>query len=385
MRRIDVHWAHLGTRLSAFETGMLRTGLLSLAVAATTAVIVWDARGGARVLGLAGLLALLLCGASRGVRLYRAGVRASLPVSVGRTPVRIRPARGFVAISIALAVLLPLAASVALLVVVDWVWLLVAGVALLGAACAVLARTGEEERLYARAAEVPEALLQRLCIRADMPVPRVVVEYDIRANAWTAGGRIHLTDMLLELLDERELEAVLAHEVAHLARRDAGVMEICSAPSRVLLAFTTLVRRRLVRLTRGLIDHGAPLGLPVGMVILAALTVPPAFVAGWISRLSLLGLSRAREHSADAAAATLTGSPSALVSALLKLDGQGGWTPRRDLRQAEMLCIVPAVRTRLERMLSTHPSTAARVKRLEALEIAIQAGPHRPVAQRSSP
>jgi heat shock protein HtpX len=277
----------------------------------------------------------------------------------------------------AVAVVLPLVVGVALLVAIDWVWLLVAGVCLIGAAAAVVGTAAEDDRYtFFRSAETAGTLLQRLCIRADMPVPELVVEYHWRANAWTAGGRIHITDVLLELLDERELEAVLAHEVAHLARRDAAVMEICSAPSRVLLGFTSLVFPRVFSFTRGLLGF-APPGILIGMLFLVALTVPPAFVLGWISRISVLGLSRAREHSADAAAVTLTGSPSALASALLKLDGQKAWTPRRDLREAEMLCIVGAARTRLGRVLSTHPSTAARVKRLEALEIRIQAGPYR--------
>jgi heat shock protein HtpX len=365
MRRIYVHQGSL----SAFETGLLRTGLLSLAVAAVTALFVWDARGVPRALGLAGLAALGLCAASRAIRLYRAGVEASLPAAVGRTPVRIRPARGFLAGAVVVAVVLPLAATGALLVFVDWVWLLVAGVALIGAAAAVT-RAGGDRVVLVTGSETADALLQRLCIRADMPFRPVVVEYDALANAWTAGGRIHVTDTLLERLDDRELEGVLAHELAHLARRDAAVMEICSAPSRVLLGFAALVAPRLWAFVRACVGTGAPFGIPAGGVILAALCVPPAFVFGWISRLSMLGLSRSRELAADAVAATLTGSPSALASALLKLDGQRRW-PLRDLREAEMLCIMGGGRAR---WLATHPPTALRVKRLEALEARIQTG-----------
>jgi heat shock protein HtpX len=73
-------------------------------------------------------------------------------------------------------------------------------------------------------------------MRADSPVPQLVVEPSAEANAWTTGGRIHLTRPLMMVLDESELEAVLAHELAHLAHRDAAVMDVCSAPSRVLHA-----------------------------------------------------------------------------------------------------------------------------------------------------
>jgi heat shock protein HtpX len=121
-------------------------------------------------------------------------------------------------------------------------------------------------------------------------------------------------------------------------------------------------------------------GASVAIALVLVLCVPPAFVVGWISRLSVLGMSRAREFSADAAAAMLCGRPSALASALVKLDRGRDWAPRADLRQVEayaVLCIVGNNRSRLGRFFSTHPPTAARVKRLEETEIRLQAGPYR--------
>jgi heat shock protein HtpX len=103
-------------------------------------------------------------------------------------------------------------------------------------------------------------------------------------------------------------------------------------------------------------------------------------VIGWVSRLSVLGMSRARELSADAAAATLTGRPSALASALLKLERQREWAPRSDLRQVEayaVLCIVGTPRSGLGRLFATHPPTAARVERLEEIESRMQSQPAR--------
>ena len=103
------------------------------------------------------------------------------------------------------------------------------------------------------------------------------------------------------MLDDGELEAVLAHEVAHIARRDAAVMEICSAPSRVLLAFSGLLAPRLFRWIRALAQFGVFSGLSFLLAIVAVLCIPPALVIGWLSRLSVLGMSRAREFSADEA------------------------------------------------------------------------------------
>lgn len=107
--------------------------------------------------------------------------------------------------------------------------------------------------------------------------------------------------------------------------------------------------------------------------------VPPALVFGWISRLSVLGMSRARELTADAAAATLTGLPSALASALLKLDRQRECAPRADLRQAyadAVLSIVGTHRPGLGRLLSSYPATEVRVRRLHEMEGRMQAGPY---------
>ena len=378
---IRSHWqrALRATQLSAFEGSSSLAGVLLTVAGAVAAVAASEAGGLPRAVGLAGLGAIALCAASRGVRLYRAGVSASLPASVGKLKVRVRPARGFGVLTMALAVALPLAVAVAVLVLVEWAWLPVAGVVLLGcgALIATWAREAGSRRPYEMSSAAASACLQRLGMRADMPVPEVVVEHAAVANAWTAKGRIHVTSSVLEMLDDGELEAVLAHELAHLARRDAAVMEICSAPSRVLLAFAGVLTTRLTRWTRDFAFHGS-ISLSVATWVLAVLAIPPALVVGWISRLSLLGMSRARELSADAAAVTLTGRPSALASALLKLDGRHEWVPRSDLREVEasaVLCIVGAGGSRLGRLFSTHPPTATRVKRLEAIEKRLQARP----------
>ena len=377
MHRYHVRQALRAARISAFERHSSLAGLLLILAAPVAAMVTKDLGGLPQAIALAGLALLVMYAASRGVRMYRAGMTASLPASVGKMQVRVRPARGFVVSTVAIALVLPLAAGVAVLALVEWAWLPLAAALLLGwAALSVTrARDAAGDRTYTMSSAVASELLERLCMRADMPAPELVVEHGAVANAWTAGARIHVTSSLLRLLDDRELEAVLAHEVAHLARRDAAVMEICSAPSRVLLAFAGLTPG-LARVTRELLRNGVSPGFTAAPWFLAVLCVPAALVVGWMSRLSVLGMSRAREFSADAAAAALTGRPSALASALLKLDGQREWAPRSDLRQVEayaVLCIVGTRRSRLGRLFSTHPPTAIRVKRLEAIEGRLQA------------
>jgi heat shock protein HtpX len=372
MHRYYVHQAWRAAALSGFEKDALFGGIAMLAVAVFVTVFTGDAGGVARALGTAGVAALAVAASSRGARHHRAGAQAALPTSLARVRVRARPLRVFSVVAFVFAVVLPLAVVAAVLALVVWGWLAVAGVLLLGCAAMFATWVGETRRgeePYSRGSAAASEVLGRLAMRADLPAPKLVVSPGRVATAWTVGGRIHVTRALLALLSEAELEAVLAHELAHLAHRDAAAMEICSAPSRVLLACARALGGWMVGLLRSGVTM-VPGGTSVASVVtvVALFAAPPAFVIGWISRLSVLGMSRAREFAADAAAATLTGRPSALASALLKLDGQRAWTPRADLRRVEpyaVLCIVGAARSRL---LSTHPPVAARVQRLTALE-----------------
>jgi len=364
--------------LTVLEQNALLLGVTLLTAALVAAVVTGDQEGLEHRMGVAGLLAWLIFGISRGLQGYRAASPGSLPTAVGRRRVPMPPARAISALTILVALVLPVVAAIVLVAVVAWAWLPLAVIVLLGAGAMVSAWARElrDPYHYWMSSRDASEIVRRLSMRADIPVPEVYVEHDVVATAWTRGGAIYLTSPLLELLDTAELEAVLAHEVAHLARRDAAAMEICSGPSRVLLAFAGYLTPRLAPWTRNLVSDipgGARLALTLWF--LAALCVPPAFVVGWVTRLSLLVMSRAREFSADAAAAALTGRPSALASALMKLEHQDDWLPHTDLRQARtdaVLCIVGPPRSGLGRLISTHPRTSRRVKRLAAVEAALR-------------
>lgn len=364
-------------RVSRFEEQSFLIGLLLIAAAVVLAIVNGDMGGPARALGALGLAVLSLCATSRAVRLYRANVTAALPEAVGRAGIRIRPRWISTVTTAMLSLVLPAAAAVAMVALVEWGWLLIAGALLLGClGLLVGALTRSRDISYAYPPGPESTVLERLCMRADIPVPELVVEADAEANAWTTRGRIHVTAPLVRRLDESELEAVLAHELAHLAHRDAAVMDVCSAPSRVLLALAGVLASVLKAWRATVLELGS-LGIPFVIVLSSAIGLPPAFLLGWFSRLSVLGMSRSREFAADAAAAALTGRPSSLASALMKLDGERAWLPAADLRQAQaraVLCIVGADRSRLGPLFRTHPSTAARVRRLEAIEQRVQAG-----------
>jgi hypothetical protein len=116
------HWqrALRVTQLSEFEGCSSLAGVVLIVVGAVAALVASEKGALPRAIGLAGLVAIATSATSGGARLYRAGVTASLPTSVGRMHVRIRPARGFGVSTMALAVALPLAVTVTALVLVEW-------------------------------------------------------------------------------------------------------------------------------------------------------------------------------------------------------------------------------------------------------------------------
>jgi heat shock protein HtpX len=381
MDRYHARRAYGAAKVSSLEEVSFVAGLILIAAGCVAALINFHAGGVARALGSVGLAGILICATARGLRLYHAGTAAALPTSVAKVRIRTKPSRTISLATVLLSLVLPLAAGVTVVALVDWGWLVIVGVVLLGSVAVFrtwTAKAWRHDDSDARSEVAAAELLQRLCMRAGVHAPPVVVRPGLVATAWTASGRIHVTRQLLELLDQAELEAVLAHEVAHFAHRDAAVMEICSAPSRVLLAFAASLRRRAGRWVSDIIGSGLPGSdyIAAAVAIVPAFSIPPTFAMGWLSRLSVLGMSRAREFAADAAAAALTGRPSALASALLKLEHQREWAPRADLREIEtyaVLSIVGTPRYGFRRLIATHPPVTARVKRLEEVEGRIQA------------
>ncbi len=211
--------------------------------------------------------------------------------------------------------------------------------------------------------EAPElhAMVERLSQQADLPKPKVAIADTRVPNAFATGrsknhAAVCVTTGLQGALDRDELEGVLAHELAHIKNRDMVVMTLASTLG--TLAFIVV---RWGWLFGGRGRNQAP----VWVAILVSLVV-------WIvSFLLIRALSRYREYAADRGAAAITGRPSALASALMKIAGRMDRVPERDLReQAEMnaFFIIPIRAGVVGRLFSTHPSTERRVERLRDLE-----------------
>jgi heat shock protein HtpX len=210
-------------------------------------------------------------------------------------------------------------------------------------------------------ADAPDlhAIVERLCVIADLPKPGILLDRRAMPNSWiegtTRGGfRLHLTQGLLDLLEPKELEAVIAHELAHVVNRDATVMTVVGGPGEALLSGGLRVA-----------GHGWPIG--VGGAIAALI--------GWIGTVGTRALSRYREYAADAGAVAITGNPAALASALIKVSDGLVAIPKADLRAAavhDAFHLLPAARENHFALPPTHPPLRARIERLERLERVLQ-------------
>jgi heat shock protein HtpX len=202
----------------------------------------------------------------------------------------------------------------------------------------------------------PELLetVDRLCAIADISRPEVRLVNQRQPNSWVvqyraSSPRMYLTTALVALLSPDELNAVIAHELSHIANRDALVMSVVGMPSAVMR-----------RSTAG--------GLGAVFVVMI----------GVVAEVGTTTLSRYRELAADAGSAAITGHPSALASALMKVSDGLTRVPSRDLREAaalnsfNLVAVQPPGAKRRHpiaaRVFATHPPLQARLDALHALE-----------------
>lgn len=213
--------------------------------------------------------------------------------------------------------------------------------------------------------EQPELhdMVTRLSRQADLPKPKIAVADSRVPNAFATGrnqknATVCVTTGIMGTLNQEELEGVMAHELAHIKNRDVMVMTIASFLSTI--AFI-IVRWGWLFSGGGDARNQAP----VWVAIVVSLLV-------WVISFFLIrALSRYREYSADRGAATITGKPSALASALMKISGRMDQVPKEDLREeAEMnaFFIIPIRSGFIGKIASTHPSTENRIERLRDLE-----------------
>lgn len=226
--------------------------------------------------------------------------------------------------------------------------------------------------------QAPElhAIIERLCVVANLPKPKVAIAETPMPNAFAVGrspqtATVCATTGILRLLSPGELEAVLAHELTHVQNRDVAVMTVASFFASIA-AFITQMGFWFGAWGGGRRDqNSAPAWLVV--VTVSALV----YVISW---LLLQALSRYREFAADRGSAIITGRPSALISALMRIDGSMGRIPQQDLRAASgelaaFYILPPGAKRTAASLFSTHPPLEKRIAALERFEAQLQARP----------
>lgn len=265
--------------------------------------------------------------------------------------------------ALAAAALLLLASLGALVLLARWLWIAAAFyvVALAGGwLIATLQRPRERPGDEALEARVRLALI-RLCVVADMPTPEIRVWRGLPPLSWTTQlpfgrPRVHVSEAMVQRIDDRGMEAVLAHEMAHIANGDARIMTVLAAPALAMLtAFWSL-------------RHVADMGWGLFLFLVTGVAVLPALALMGLARLA----SRHRELAADRGAAVLTGSPAGLAAVLVALSEGLARVPVTDLREvarADVFHLLPMREaTGLARLWATHPPLRRRLAALQEME-----------------
>jgi heat shock protein HtpX len=218
-------------------------------------------------------------------------------------------------------------------------------------------------------AQAPElhAMVERLCVQADLPKPKIAVADTPMPNAFALGrgpksATVCATTGIMDMLSPAELEGVMAHELSHVKNRDVLVM--------TLAGFFATIASYIVQFGfffGGGDDDENPSFLVLFFVSLAV----------WIVSFFLMqALSRYREFAADRGAAVITGRPSALSSALMKISSGMDRIPQRDLRSSGELAAFyifpPGGKRAIAGLFATHPSMEKRIAALQRLESQLQ-------------
>src|ERR1700729_3403080 len=230
--------------------------------------------------------------------------------------------------------------------------------------------------------QAPElhAIVERLCVQATMPMPKLAFVDTPMPNAFAIGrspstSTVCVTTGLLNLVSGPELEGVLAHELTHIANRDVMLMTIASFFASIASFIVQIGFWFGGGLGGSGEDEGGPGGDCAGPgLFLVGLAAGLVYI---VSFVLIQALSRYREFAADRGSALITGRPSALSSALLKISGHLDQIPQQDLRVASgelkaFYLTPPTVKRSVGSLFSTPPPLEARLKALAKLESQLQ-------------
>ena len=224
-------------------------------------------------------------------------------------------------------------------------------------------------RMY-RARQVDESsspylynMVRGLAQRAGLPMPKVYIIDEAQPNAFATGrnpenAAVAATTGILQMLSERELRGVMAHELAHVKNRDILISTISAT---IAGAISSLAQF-------GMFFGGSREGEERPNAVVSIIVMILAPIAGMLIQMAI---SRTREFGADRGGAEISGDPEALASALAKIDAYARGIPLHTAEQhpetAQMMIMNPLSGGGLRGLFSTHPSTEERIARLRAL------------------
>jgi heat shock protein HtpX len=231
----------------------------------------------------------------------------------------------------------------------------------------VLLSTGAKEVSREQAPELYD-IVERLAAKANLPKPRIAVMPTEIPNAFATGRSpqhavVAVTSGLMHMLDEKEVEAVLAHELTHVKSRDVAVMTMAS----FFATIASFIVQNFFFFGGGISgDRDRNDSTALMLVYLVSLVV-------WLLSFFLIrALSRYREFAADRGSAYITGDPAQLSNALMKISGIMQRVPARTQRQSEAMnafFIIPVIKgSAIAELFSTHPSLEHRLAQLKKIE-----------------
>lgn len=206
-------------------------------------------------------------------------------------------------------------------------------------------------------------IVENLSIASGMPMPKVYIINDPAPNAFATGrdpehAIVGATTGLLDIMDDRELEAVMAHEMSHVRNYDIRVSMIAfGLVSAIGLLSDIAIRMLIFGGNRRENNNGHPIILIVGIILI--------ILAPIIAMLIQFAVSRQREYLADASGSLLTRDPEGMASALQKLGQYGRPMERQSSSTAHMFLVNPLKTGFISGLFSTHPPLEDRIKRLE--------------------
>ncbi|WP_374267187.1 zinc metalloprotease HtpX [Zoogloea sp.] len=206
-------------------------------------------------------------------------------------------------------------------------------------------------------------MVRELAGRAQLPMPKVYIIHEDQPNAFATGrnpdnAAVAATTGILQMLSERELRGVMAHELAHVKHRDILISTISATMAGAISALANFAM-----MFGGRDENGRPANPIAGIAV--------ALLAPLAASLIQMAISRAREFEADRGGAEIAGDPNALADALMKIDAFARGIPMPTAEAhpetGQMMIMNPLSGGGLRGLFSTHPATEERVARLRAM------------------